>query len=1076
MQSLTLAKPQIKPQLKVLEPLRSVPKLSEPEERSLRPYQDDLKKEVYAHYKNGAKSVLVIAGGGMGKAQPLTSKILTPGGFKSMGEIEVGDLVTSANGGFSRVTGVYPQGQKEVFRIHFSDGSSTLCCDEHLWNVQSHAMTRHKGYEHWETMPLHKIRETYIRHRKVSDRIPSGMEMRYRIPLVKPVEFFPIREPLPIDAYAVGLLLGDGGLSTGNIIFSCPDVQLQESLKTLLPKPCHLKETGWNGGIDFRITGEKQYNPTLTAIRSMGLGGCKSEEKFIPEMYKYASIDDRLAIIQGLLDTDGYAAGASCVEYVTVSPMLADGVKFIVNSLGGTVSTNEKSTKFTYKGERKTGQLAYRIIVKLPEGMNPFRLERKLEKYNKTSQNRYKPRRMIVGIEPEGIEECQCIIVDSPDHLYVTDDFIVTHNTTVAAWIMRDRSVRAKSPARSIFLVEKNCLLDQAYDTLVSLGVDCSIIQASRKVKWEHPCMVASLQTLRSWHDRDPKLLRSLDMAIVLLCVLAESPLTPLLAKMLAAIPSKDAIVEAHDGGDYLRKMLGKVGMFVLDEAHDGVGQKIYQTLVKIYSSDEKCKFLGLTASPWRMNPKEWLGRWYDAKVESLQPPEAIKAGWLVPSRNFSIPGVLDVSEIGTQEDGDYSAAVMGKQAMRPEALQVVVNNWLLRAKGKPTICFCSTVAQAKAQAECFVANGIVADYQHGDTKKGSKEHHEKEMILTGKPPRTRYSQDLGLRTGDLQVICSVNTHKKGYDCPPIACVIFTVGTKSKSGFFQGVWRGCRPITDKDRALWRGPKPLFKDHFVLLDFGMNLANDKGGGHGDPMGYHDYDISEPRPKKRSDEPVNMIKDCPECGAELSIFARACECGHEFGKSDEDDGQESLFDPSLYLLKEWFDPIGCERIQYLRSQKRRCYHENLNPDIAAEAFLKRYGFVPPADWHQWAVMGKRSGKAARKQYETYLSHHARHELWTRVQMRLEFGDGETVPKYLAVWNQPWWEVLGVSQIDSKEAVKAAYLCLAKQWHPDTCDDRDNAETQMKLLNKAWEEYKDGQIQRRNYTSTRSHCKDF
>jgi len=601
--------------------------------------------------------------------------------------------------------------------------------------------------------------------------------------------------------------------------------------------------------------------------------------------------------------------------------------------------------------------------------------------------------------------------------------------TLTAAWIMRDRSIRAKNPARSIFLVERNCLLQQAQETLLNLGVDCSIIQGSRKVKWDHPCMVASLQTLRSWHDRDPKVMQALDMAIVLAGVLGESPLTPMTIKMLVAIPDRKAILEAHDGGEYLRKMLGKVGMFVLDEAHDGVGQKIYQTLVDTYSTDDKCVFLGLTASPWRMSREEWLGRWYEAKVESLQPPEAIKAGWLAPCRTFSLKGLLDISTIGTQEDGDYSDAAMGKQAMRPEGLQAVVDNWLRISPDQPTICFCSTVAQAKAQSECFTANGITSDYQHGGTPKGRRTDH-----------------DTGLSDGTIQVICSVNTQRKGYDRPCIASIIVTFATKSKSAFFQAVWRGCRPFPGKEC-------------FYLLDFGGNLDDGKGGGHGDPMSFHDYDISEPRAKKRSDEPANMIKDCPSCGAELSIFAQVCECGHEFGK-DEDDGQGDLFDASLYMLKEWFDPIGCERIQFLRVEKRRCYKENMNPDTAVKLFKEKFGFLPPNDWHQWAVMGKRSNKASRKQYETYLASYAPHPFWVKVQMRLEFGDGETVPEYLAVWSQKWWDVLGVLQFDSTLVIKAAYVRLAKLWHPDLCPDRDNAELQMKLLNKAYGEFKDEQ----------------
>lgn len=549
--------------------------------------------------------------------------------------------------------------------------------------------------------------------------------------------------------------------------------------------------------------------------------------------------------------------------------------------------------------------------------------------------------------------------------------------TSCAAWIMRDRSIRAKNPARSIFLVERNCLLQQTKDTLLRLGVDCSIIQGSRKVKWDHKCMVASLQTLRSWHD----------------------------------------------SGKDLKKMLGKVGMFVLDEAHDGVGQRIYQQLCDDYADDDKCLFLGLTASPWRMNRDEWLGRWFDCKVESLQPPEAIKKGWLAQSRNFSRNGVFDLSQVGKQEDGDYSESQLGKQAMRPEALQLVVDEWRRLGEGKPTLVFCSTVAQAKLQAEYFAKAGIASDWQSGGTPKAKRD-----------------AQDQALRDGSLKVVCSVNTQTKGYDCPPIACVVFVRATRSKSAFYQAAWRGCRPYPGKD-------------YFVILDFGGNLDR-----LGNPMGYQDYDISEPRRINRDDE-TPMLKTCPECGAEVSIFARVCKCGFEFGAGDE--GQEELFDPSLYRLKEWFDPVGCEQVQFLRVAKRKAYLHADHPESAAMAFREKFGFIPPNDWHLWAVFGKRASNAAKAQYKAYLEQFSPHDFWIKVHMRLEFGDKTTkAPDYLASWEMPWWEVLGVQKIDDKSTVKAAYVALAKQWHPDTCDDTENAKVQMQILNSAWESYRKNQ----------------
>ena len=147
--------------------------------------------------------------------------------------------------------------------------------------------------------------------------------------------------------------------------------------------------------------------------------GKKSESKFIPETYKFARLGDREALLQGLLDTDGYVSPAdNNIEYTTVSRQLAEDVVFLVQSLGGTARIREKHT---------TGQLAYRMSIALPDGVHPFWLERKARVYH--PRQKYQPTRAIVAVEPEGDAEMVCIAVDAPDCCYVIDHCIVTHNT-----------------------------------------------------------------------------------------------------------------------------------------------------------------------------------------------------------------------------------------------------------------------------------------------------------------------------------------------------------------------------------------------------------------------------------------------------------------------------------------------------------------------------------------------------------------------------------------------------------------------------------------------------------------------
>jgi superfamily II DNA or RNA helicase len=549
--------------------------------------------------------------------------------------------------------------------------------------------------------------------------------------------------------------------------------------------------------------------------------------------------------------------------------------------------------------------------------------------------------------------------------------------TLIAAWIMRDCSVRSKNKLRSVFLVERNCLLEQTYNTLQDLGVGCSIIQGSRKVKWDQPCMVASLQTITSWLE----------------------------------------------SGKDVRKLLGKVGLFVLDEAHDGVGQKSYQDLQDSYSPTGTV-FLGLTASPWRTKKDEYLGKWFDDTVTTIQPPEAIKLGWLAGAHHKACDGVLDREKLETDESGDFSDSQMAKQAMRPEAMQHVVDQYLEFGGGQPAIAFCSTVAQIKAQSKVFNANGIASDWQSGSTARGK-----------------RKDQDEALNNGSLKVLCTVGTLTKGYDNPCVGCVIFLRATKSKSLFFQAAWRGCRPFKGSQ---WL-PK---KDYFRILDFGGNLEL-----HGNPMGYQDYDISEPRSLKKDKQPT-PTKICFKCNAVINQFLKVCpHCDAEFvGKDD----QQELFNPAQYQLKDWLDPLVCEQLQFVRSLKREYFVRKINPDNVAKEFAKEFGFQPPLDWHLWAVSGRGANKGDREKYFEYLKPFAPHDYWIKRHMKLEFGDAKGIPKFLANWKEQWWEVLGVDRTASREQVKAVYLSAAKQWHPDINLDHAESTIQMQILNLAWEKY--------------------
>src|SRR5262249_7252210 len=206
-----------------------------------------------------------------GRAQPLSNKVLTPDGFRPIGSLRVGDLVTGSDGRPTPVIGVYPQGPKQVFRVRTQDGASTLCCGEHLWHVMT-PEDRRRG------KPGRAL-ET----RDMVGRLRRAHQHRYELPLLTaPTEFEPQEGPL--DPYALGLLLGDGWLTTKTTpSFATWDDELAAAPEASLLGIDVLRQVhGHPGGV---IVAE----PVTTALRELGLAGTHSHTKFIPGVYLHNS-------------------------------------------------------------------------------------------------------------------------------------------------------------------------------------------------------------------------------------------------------------------------------------------------------------------------------------------------------------------------------------------------------------------------------------------------------------------------------------------------------------------------------------------------------------------------------------------------------------------------------------------------------------------------------------------------------------------------------------------------------------------------------------------------------------------
>jgi phosphate starvation-inducible protein PhoH and related proteins len=386
-----------------------------------------------------------------GRAQPLHANVLTPLGWRPIGSLEIGDAVIGSDGRPTQVLGVYPQGERDVYRVTATDGSSTLACGEHLWAVKT-ASDKRRG------KPA-RILET----REMIGDLRVFHQHRYELPIVAPVEL--PGSSVPLDPYALGLLLGDGCI-TGKTTptFASADPELVSSLEAAL-QPLEI-EVAHKGGVDYTLRyknggrgGVIVANPVTVALRELKLEGARSSTKFVPDAYLNNSVAVRLAVLQGLLDTDGgpvTQSGRTCrVQYTTVSSRLRDDVVFLVRSLGGVANWRTRAALGHKPGKARGREVhhrsdAFTLDIRLPDGMTPFRLARKAEIYARHGSGR--PTRFISGIESAGREETVCIRVAAPDHLYVTDDFIVTHNTLNDAFIILDEAQNTTPEQMKMFL------------------------------------------------------------------------------------------------------------------------------------------------------------------------------------------------------------------------------------------------------------------------------------------------------------------------------------------------------------------------------------------------------------------------------------------------------------------------------------------------------------------------------------------------------------------------------------------------------------------------------------------------
>lgn len=366
------------------------------------------------------KGIMLVGVQGSGKATSVNSKVLLADkSWKRIGDIEINDIVATPNGKTAKVTGIFEHPQKERIVLEFKDGRQSSCCEDHLWKIYNKNFKCYSNKDGWKVVDTKELMR--LMEQKADTR-------RFYIPLMTDSE---IGEELPIHPYILGILLGDGHISNGFVSFTTKDIDVVNKVQSCLTAGYKLSEHKSDTKCTtYNIIGEDTVNYYKKHLSLLGLYGKLSNEKLIPEICYRLSLSDKKELIQGLMDSDGSTDGN--LSYSTVSFGLAVGIQNLIRSIGGQAWIAYRDTCYTYNGEKKQGQSSYRINIRYRNPKELVYLKRKKDKLSDDYQ--YNDLKLeILNVERTGIkEDMRCIMLDDNDHLYITDDYIVTHNTFIA--------------------------------------------------------------------------------------------------------------------------------------------------------------------------------------------------------------------------------------------------------------------------------------------------------------------------------------------------------------------------------------------------------------------------------------------------------------------------------------------------------------------------------------------------------------------------------------------------------------------------------------------------------------------
>lgn len=497
----------------------------------------------------------VVATPGFGKEQCYSEPVLTPNGWTTMGELKIGSNVVGKDGKPTKVTHIHEHGQKDVYKISFQDGTYTRCGLDHLWYVKNRNKLKNKN-KGWETVDTCTLLKNFK-----SGKHNIFQQYRYEVPLCESIKYNNSTE-LKISSYAMGLILSNGDLSqlniAGNSIITYADnkTTIHKLINELLKVDPDL--TYNQHGVNYSI----KSHIIRDIMISYKLAGLKSVEKFIPD--DYLTHDTRDDLLKAFLETDSFSHTKFSKMIYSSSKIMIRQLYELCQSLG--IYTNKIQTnlepKFT-SGEQRVDQMAYQFLINI----NP-------KKNTKT----------IVNVELLDYQEnSRCITVDAKDHLYITRDFTVTHNSIIA--IKACEILKQKT----LIIVPNDILNEQFIGSIVEFSnlekEDIGLLQGSdldhilKQGHFDKDIVIAKIQSLYSQF--------------------------------------KKYTIES------LRELYKVFGLVIYDEAHVGTASDGYSLTVNMFKTNN---IISMTATPFRNGINDFIfqnmtgGILYESTHQNLVP------------------------------------------------------------------------------------------------------------------------------------------------------------------------------------------------------------------------------------------------------------------------------------------------------------------------------------------------------------------------------------------------------------------------------------------------------------------------